>query len=126
LGATLASLGGAKSNKVSTAIVVLGAVQTVVAGFLTYFKSRNQPNRARQLENALGKVLEAIEDAEARLRNPDCQDNVQEVVRQLTDMYQAARTEAEINYSDYWVTTTGVRIMKEEGQRITNRKTSFP
>jgi len=115
-----------KATKSALAIVVLGAVQTVVAGFLTYFKSRNQPNRARQLANALRKVLEAIEDAEARLRNPDCQDNVQEVVRQLTDMYHAARTEAEINYSDYWVTTTGVRMLKEEGQRITNRKTSFP
>lgn len=45
-------------------------MQTVFGGFIGYFKSRNQPNRARQFRISLRKVLDAIENAEAMLRDP--------------------------------------------------------
>ncbi|OQV00186.1 hypothetical protein CLAIMM_05718 [Cladophialophora immunda] len=48
------------SNAARIAITVLGAINTVIAGFLTFLKSRNQPNRALQFRNGLRGVYEDL------------------------------------------------------------------
>lgn len=53
--------------------MVLGALQTIYGGLITYFKSRGQPNRARQFRIALKRTLDAIENAEELLRDPNYQ-----------------------------------------------------
>lgn len=56
IGAAITALGATHANGSKTATIYLGAASTVIAGFLTYFKSRNQPNRSRQFRQALRKV----------------------------------------------------------------------
>lgn len=56
IGAAITALGATHASGSKTATIYLGAASTVIAGFLTYFKSRNQPNRSRQFRQALRKV----------------------------------------------------------------------
>lgn len=86
-----------------TATIFLGATNTVIAGLLTYFKTRNQPNRPRQFRNDLAKVVDQLDDAEANFRNPNCRDDVVAVVQQIRQSYSEARTDAQTNYPDLWV-----------------------
>jgi len=89
------------------ASIFLGATNTVIAGLLTYFKSRNQPNRARQFRNELGRVKDALDDAEADFRTPGNREDVHTIMQQIRTSYYAARSDAEANYPDLWVKATG-------------------
>jgi hypothetical protein len=56
IGAAITALGATHASGSKTATIYLGAASTVIAGFLTYFKSRSQPVRSRQFRQALRKV----------------------------------------------------------------------
>lgn len=101
--ASITVLGAIKDHRARTATIFLGATNTVIAGLMTYFKSRNQPNRARQFRNDLGKVVDQLDDAEANFQNPNFQGNAQEVMQQIRRSYNTARADAEANYPDLWV-----------------------
>jgi hypothetical protein len=60
IGATLTALGTTNSEAARIAITVLGAINTLLAGMLTFLKSRNQPNRALQFRNGLRGVVEDL------------------------------------------------------------------
>lgn len=62
LGALLTGLGG--SNVPGYVITVIGAVNTVIAGIVTYLKSRGQPMRARAFRDELNLVVDEIENSE--------------------------------------------------------------
>ncbi|OAP59417.1 hypothetical protein AYL99_06715 [Fonsecaea erecta] len=101
--ASLTVLGAFNDRRARTATIFLGATNTVIAGLMTYFKSRNQPNRARQFRNDLAKIVDQLDDAEANFRNPNVHDDVYTVMEQIRQAYSRARTDAEINYPDLWV-----------------------
>ncbi|KIX99802.1 uncharacterized protein Z520_04438 [Fonsecaea multimorphosa CBS 102226] len=103
IAASLTVLGAFNDRRARTATIFLGATNTVIAGLITYFKSRNQPNRARQFRNDLAKVVDQFDDAEANFRNPECHDDVYTVMEQIRQAYNQARTDSEINYPDLWV-----------------------
>ena len=48
-------------------VTVFGAANTVIAGMIAYFKSRGQPMRSRAFRDELEVVVDAVEDAEARI-----------------------------------------------------------
>lgn len=60
--AALTALGASSSSHV--VITVLGALNTVIAGMLTYLKGQGLPNRLRQYWNSLRKCREFIEEKE--------------------------------------------------------------
>ncbi|KAL8666402.1 MAG: hypothetical protein Q9202_001425 [Teloschistes flavicans] len=60
--AALTALGASSSSHV--VITVLGAINTVIAGILTYLKGQGLPNRLRQYWNSLRKCREFIEEKE--------------------------------------------------------------
>ncbi|KIW23910.1 uncharacterized protein PV07_12072 [Cladophialophora immunda] len=103
IAASLTVLGAFNDRRARTATIFLGATNTVIAGLMTYFKSRNQPNRARQFRNDLAKIVDQLDDAEANFRNPNRHDDVYTVMEQIRVAYNQARTDAEINYPDLWV-----------------------
>ncbi|EXJ67744.1 uncharacterized protein A1O5_09090 [Cladophialophora psammophila CBS 110553] len=103
IAASLTVLGAFNDRRARTATIFLGATNTVIAGLITYFKSRNQPNRARQFRNDLAKIVDQLDDAEANFRNPNRRDDVYAVMEQIRDAYNQARTDAEVNYPDLWV-----------------------
>src|SRR5690242_20098298 len=76
--AALTAMGAANSNHVS--ITAFGAINTVIAGILTYLKGSGLPNRIRWAENEWKKVREYIEQRERDFSRPNCQLDVQQVV----------------------------------------------
>lgn len=106
IAASLTVLGAFNDRRARTATIFLGATNTVIAGLLTYFKSRNQPNRARQFRNDLGVIVDQLDDAEANFRNPNWQGNEFTTMEQIRNAYNQARADAQANYPDLWVKGT--------------------
>lgn len=109
IAASLTALGAFNDRRARTATIFLGATNTIIAALLTYFKTRNQPNRARQLRNDLGRVVDQLDDAEASLRMADAPDDVTTAIKGIRDSYRQARADAEANYPDLWVRAGDLR-----------------
>ncbi|KAF2754531.1 hypothetical protein EJ05DRAFT_479503 [Pseudovirgaria hyperparasitica] len=62
IGAALTALGAANISHVTVAF--LGALNTVIAGLVTYLRSRGQPMRARMFRDDLERVVDEIENSE--------------------------------------------------------------
>jgi hypothetical protein len=92
-----------KTANAQTAVIYLGAASTVIAGLLTYFKSRNQPNRARQFRNALRGVRNKIDDKSHELHGLT-PEQARAVAAGIIKQYNQALAEAAANYPDLWVT----------------------
>ncbi|OCT47332.1 hypothetical protein CLCR_02588 [Cladophialophora carrionii] len=106
IAASLTALGAFNNRRARTATIFLGASNTVIAGLLTYFKSRNQPNRARQFRNDLAAVVVQLDDTEANFRNPTWQGDESAELQKIRDAYKQARLDAQANYPDLWVKGT--------------------
>lgn len=109
IGATATTLGSVgvatrATQKRTTAITILTAIGTVIAGILAFLKSRGQPNRVRQLRNDLRKVCDYIRFMEMEFQSPGCQTSVDAALKQVKDRYDTARANAETNYPDTWST----------------------
>jgi hypothetical protein len=92
-----------KTANAQTAVIYLGAASTVIAGLLTYFKSRNQPNRARQFRQALRGVRNKIDDKAHELHGLT-PEQARAVAAGIVKQYNQALAEAAANYPDLWVT----------------------
>lgn len=86
VGAALTALGAAKGP--SSAVTFLGAVNTVVAGLLTYLKGQGLPMRLEQYLHLLRTLREHIEAREREFMEPDCLLNVDEEIERVTRMYR--------------------------------------
>ena len=126
IGAVVTALGASRSPH--TAITVMGAVNTVVAGVIALMKSRGQPMRARMYRDELGKVLDGLEDAEGMFlgvaegldgykgesyvtidengREVEEPVTVREVVEKLTGSFERVVQNATTNYPDFWATSS--------------------
>ena len=95
VGAALTALGAAKGPP--SAVTFLGAVNTVVAGLLTYLKGQGLPMRLEQYLHLLRTLREHIEAREREFMEPDCLLNVDEEIERVTRMYQEVRQTAQDN-----------------------------
>ena len=95
VGAALTALGAA--NGPSAAVTILGALNTVIAGMLTYLKGQGLPMRLDQYLHLLRTLREHIEELERELLEPDCQLDVEEEIRRIAKMYGEVRQTAEDN-----------------------------
>jgi hypothetical protein len=107
VGATATALGSVgmtptPSHKRTTAITILTVIGTVIAGILAFFKSRGQPNRARQLRNDLRRVCDYVRFMEMECRSPVCAKDVEAALKEVNDLYKLALENAETNYPDTW------------------------
>ena len=89
VGAALTALGAAKGP--ASAVTFLGAVNTVIAGLLTYMKGQGLPMRLEQNLHLLRTLREHIETREREFFQPDCALDVDEEVDRVTRMYQEVR-----------------------------------
>lgn len=96
--ATLTALGAAHGP--NNAITALGAINTIVAGLLTYLKGQGLPNRLRLYQNELRKVREYIEERERDFSRPDCQLDLDHEIDVIYQMYRAVRQNDEDNCPD--------------------------
>ena len=95
VGAALTALGAAKGP--ASAVTFLGAVNTVVAGLLTYLKGQGLPARLDQYLHLLRTLREHIETREREFMEPECLLDVDEEIERVTRMYQEVRQTAQDN-----------------------------
>lgn len=98
--AALTALGA--SNGSHIAITVLGSINTVIAGVMTYLKGQGLPTRLLEYANGLRKVREYIEEDERQFMRPDTTLDIDQEVKKCIDMYEAVRQNAEDNYPSSW------------------------
>ena len=95
VGAALTALGAANGPK--SAVTVLGAANTIMAGMLTYLKGQGLPYRLEQYLHLLRTLREHIEARERELMEPDCPLDVDEEIKSIIKMYQEVRQSKEDN-----------------------------
>ena len=95
VGAALTALGAANGPK--SAVTVLGAANTIMAGMLTYLKGQGLPYRLEQYLHLLRTLREHIEERERELMEPDCPLEVDEEIKSIIKMYQEVRQSKEDN-----------------------------
>lgn len=95
VGAALTALGAAHGPP--AAVTILGAVNTIIAGMLTYLKGQGLPMRLEQYLHLLRTLREHIEERERELLEPDSPLDVDEEVQRIAKMYQEIRQTAEDN-----------------------------
>lgn len=105
--AALTAMGAANSNHVS--ITAFGAINTVIAGILTYLKGSGLPNRIRWAENEWKKVREYIEQRERDFSRPECQLNMHEVVQVIEAMYEEVKADIQNNTPDAYISMSDLR-----------------
>lgn len=96
IAAALTALGASNGSRI--AITVLGAVNTVIAGGMTYLKGQGLPERILAYANGLRKVRELLEERERQFMRPDCTLDVDRETRDIVRMYEAVRQKAEDSY----------------------------
>ncbi|CAO2650342.1 Nn.00g016340.m01.CDS01 [Neocucurbitaria sp. VM-36] len=105
--AALTAMGAANTNHVS--ITAFGAINTVIAGILTYLKGSGLPNRIRWYENEWKKVREYIEQRERDFSRPDCRLSVEEVVGVIEAMYEEVKADIQTNTPEMYISVSDIR-----------------
>lgn len=109
IGAALTALGATHTPQAKTATIYLGASSTVIAGLLTYFKSRNQPNRARQFRQALRGVRNKMDEAANEVTTFTTPEEARQKAQEIIKQYDEALADAAVNYPDLWVSIADLR-----------------
>ncbi|RFU81703.1 hypothetical protein TARUN_488 [Trichoderma arundinaceum] len=91
VGAALTAIGAADGSR--HAVTGLGAMNTIMAGILTYLKASGLPDRFKAHENQWKEIREHIEQRERELCLLDCTLDVQEEVAIVEEMYNQAKAE---------------------------------
>ena len=105
--AALTALGA--GNGPHGAVTAFGAINTVIAGFLTYLKGSGLPNRLKYYENEWTKVREYIEQRERDFGREACTLDLEEEIRTVERMYEDVRQDMETNTPDHYTSMTEAR-----------------
>ncbi|KFY97882.1 hypothetical protein V498_01815 [Pseudogymnoascus sp. VKM F-4517 (FW-2822)] len=96
--AALTALGAAGANH--TAITAFGAINTVIAGVLTFLKGSGLPNRLKYYHSEWKQIREFIEQRERDLSRPGCDLDVFGVIGMIEKMYEEVKTDLEASTPD--------------------------
>jgi len=104
--AALTALGA--GNGPHRAVTAFGAINTVIAGFLTYLKGSGLPNRLGYYENEWTKVREYIEQRERDFCREGCTLDLEAEVAVIERMYEEVKGDVEANTPDSFVSVTDI------------------
>ena len=96
--ASLTALGAADASH--SAITVFGAINTVIAGLLTFLKGSGLPNRLKYYHTEWKQIREIIEQRERDFSRPGCELDVHGVVGMIETMYEEVRKDLEASTPD--------------------------
>ncbi|EME80707.1 uncharacterized protein MYCFIDRAFT_79907 [Pseudocercospora fijiensis CIRAD86] len=100
--AALTALGAANGSR--SAVTVFGAINTIIAGFLTYLKGSGLPNRVKYFQHEWAKLREYIEQRERDFSFGVLgRDDVMKEVDHIRTMYDFVRSDIETNTPDRFV-----------------------
>ncbi len=106
--AALTALGAANAN--NKAITAFGAINTVIAGFLSYLKGSGYPARFKQYAGEWKKVREYIEHRERDFSLDGCTLDMHDVVHTIREMYDNTKRSIAMNTPHDDNATPGVRM----------------
>ncbi|KAL4883806.1 hypothetical protein BJY04DRAFT_216144 [Aspergillus karnatakaensis] len=95
--AALTALGAARGPH--NAVTAFGAINTIVAGILTYLKGSGLPDRLKHYQNEWRNIREYIEQRERELCLQGCELDVQEEIQIIEQMYEGVKREIEATKS---------------------------
>ncbi len=121
IGASLTAMGAAGAD--NRAITAFGAINTIIAGFLTYLKGSGIPERYKYFADEWKKIREAIEQWEREFSCLNCAQDVHEVVATIRGMYHDTVREIEMNTPDSYSSVKSPRTAS--GGRGAPEKTSI-
>ncbi|TVY84401.1 hypothetical protein LSUE1_G000458 [Lachnellula suecica] len=107
--ASLTALGAA--GKSHGAVTVFGAINTVIAGILTFLKGSGLPSRLKYYQNEWKKVREFIEQRERDFSRPGCTLDPYRVVATIETMYEEVKLDTEANTPDRYAGVGNPRTM---------------
>ena len=87
--AALTALGASESSHII--ITIFGAINTVLAGILSFTKGQGLPNRLRLYQGNMRKVREYIEQRERDFHQPYCKLNLDHEIETVIELYTLAR-----------------------------------
>lgn len=96
--ASLTALGAAGGSR--GAVTVFGAINTVIAGILTFLKGSGMPNRFKYYQTEWKRIREFIEQRERDFSRPDCAMDVHGVVDKVEKMYDEVKADLEASQQD--------------------------
>ncbi|OAA51752.1 hypothetical protein NOR_00345 [Metarhizium rileyi] len=91
--ASLTALGAANGSRV--AVTAFGAINTIIAGFLTYLKGSGMPQRLKSVQDEFKAVREHIEQREREFCLADCPLDPLVEAGVVDEMYQEAKQDLE-------------------------------
>ncbi|EAW20218.1 uncharacterized protein NFIA_098480 [Aspergillus fischeri NRRL 181] len=95
--AALTALGAARGPH--NAVTAFGAINTIMAGILTYLKGSGLPDRLKHYQNEWRNIREYIEQREREFCLDGCQLDVQEEILFIESMYEGVKREIEATKS---------------------------
>ncbi|KAI1131702.1 hypothetical protein F5Y10DRAFT_232899 [Nemania abortiva] len=107
IAAALTALGAARAS--SGAVTAFGALNTVIAGFLTFLKGSGLPGRLKYYGNEWKKIREFIEQRERDFMRSGHNLDVYEVVETIEKMYNNLKADIELNTPDSYTSVTNQR-----------------
>ncbi|KAI0008549.1 hypothetical protein F4779DRAFT_438212 [Xylariaceae sp. FL0662B] len=112
--ASLTAMGAAGAGR--GAVTAFGAINTVIAGLLTFLKGSGLPGRLKYYGNEWKKIREFIEQRERDFSRAGCTLDVFEVVRTVDKMYNDTKQEIEMNTPDSYTTITNAKRFAQDGE----------
>ncbi|KAI0447352.1 hypothetical protein F4803DRAFT_499271 [Xylaria telfairii] len=107
IAAALTALGAARAS--SGAVTAFGALNTVIAGALSFLKGSGLPGRLKYYGNEWKKIREFIEQRERDFMRPGHNLDVYEVVETIEKMYNNLKADIELNTPDSYTSVTNQR-----------------
>ncbi|EAU32027.1 conserved hypothetical protein [Aspergillus terreus NIH2624] len=95
--AALTALGAASGPH--SAVTAFGAINTIMAGVLTYLKGSGLPDRLKHYQNEWRNIREYVEQRERELCLNGCDLDVQEEIQIIESMYEGVKREIEATKS---------------------------
>jgi hypothetical protein len=112
--AALTAMGAAGTS--NAAITAFGAINTIIAGFLTFLKGSGLPGRLKYYGNEWKKIREYIEQRERDFSREGCTLDVNEVVETIEKMYTNTKQEIEMNTPDSYTSVINPNLKAQDNQ----------
>jgi hypothetical protein len=109
--AALTALGAAGVS--NGAVTAFGAINTVIAGFLTFLKGSGLPNRLQYYGNEWQKIREFIEQRERDFAREPCSLDIYKVVATIDQMYTSAKEDIQMNTPDSYTSVSNSRHLRD-------------
>jgi len=121
--AALTAMGAGGASR--SAVTVFGAINTAIAGILTFLKGSGLPNRLKYYELEWRRVREYIEQRERDFGRPNCQLGLYGVVDKIEKLYEDVKIDLEASTPDRFAGFSSTRRNMEK-QTEAPTSTSHP